>query len=559
MVRITTDKKTLLLHAQVNLLFNAVPYSATANLIGAAIVLGMFQNMVSPLRLYGWVSMLVTITSFRLLHFRAFKRASPSPDQVARWYYQFRITSVILAGAVGSAGFMLFVYDNSTYQMILSLMMVCIASFAITTMSPRSDLVVLFLVLVLFPLTGSLYLTLRGLGSYAIWIMPITMFMLVISSLRISRNIQRNIILTIEAQYREREMRNAQQRLALYFRETPLGVVEWDENMTILQWNPAAERIFGFTHQETRRRTLPELIATATSKQRIEQLGPLLKSGEGGQHMIIENRNKTGRVLQCEWFNTLLSINDNTDIRAISLIQDVTQRLENERMKQEFVSIVSHELRTPVTSIKGSLGLLASGVMADEPEKSHEMLNVALENTNRLHMLVNDILDVNKLESGRFDYRMQPTDLVKLVGQLLNVNEALAQQYGVKVVTEGLPASCIVQADPDRLLQVLTNILANAIKFSEPQGTVTIRMKLNELMVRVAVHNRGEVIPQQDREKLFTKFFQRDSSATRAKGGTGLGLYICQKILEAHGSKLDFRSSQEEGTTFFFPLIVIGS
>jgi PAS domain S-box-containing protein len=441
--------------------------------------------------------------------------------------------------------------------MILTLMMVCIASFAITTMSPRAELVVLFLLLVLLPLTGSLYLTLVNLGNYAIWIMPITVVMLVISSLRISRNIRHNIRLTLEAQLRERDLQDFQQQLTLYFYQTPLAVLEWDERLTILRWNPAAERVFGFSPVEAVGKKLSELVGTVSSSSQLEQLWSMLSDGEDGQQLILQNRSKSGHLLQCEWLNTLIVI-DSDDARAISLVQDVTQKLEAERLKQEFISIVSHELRTPVTSIKGSLGLLASGVMADDPRKSQEMLNVALENTNRLHLLVNDILDVSKLESGRFDYYMQPVDLVKIITQLLLVNDALAQQYQVTVETGPLPASCIVNADPDRIFQVMTNILANAIKFSEQRGKVTVMMDIDAHHVRVSVHNRGEVISHKDREKLFTKFFQRDSSATRAKGGTGLGLYICQKILEAHGSHLDFTSSQGQGTVFFFALAVRG-
>jgi PAS domain S-box-containing protein len=556
-VLVNMDKKTLLLHAQVSLLFNAIPYSAVANLTGYALVYGMFRDAVTPLRLYGWISLLVLITSCRLLHYRAFRLAAPGPEAIVRWYHGFRIGALVLAGGVGSAGFLLFVYDSSTHQMMLALMLVCIAAFAITTMAPSADLLVAFLLLLLCPLTGSLFLTLYGMSGYAIWIMPITIVMLLISSLRMSRNISSNIELTIEAQRRERDLQSTRQRLSVYFRDTPLAVLEWDDEMRILQWNPAAARMFGFTQREARGKRIPELIATSNSSAQLVQLWSMLEDRDGGQQLILQNRNKQGSLLQCEWFNTLLTTNGG-DVRAVSLVQDVTQRLENERIKQEFVSIVSHELRTPVTSIKGTLGLLASGVMDDEPRKSREMLNVALENTNRLHMLVNDILDVNKLESGRFDYHMQQVDVVKLIGQLLIANEALAQQYLVSLRTRSLPATCMVSADPARLLQVLTNILANAVKFSEPGGIVTVAMQLDDSTVRISVHNRGEVIPPEDRALLFTKFYQRDSSATRAKGGTGLGLYICQKILEDHGSQLDFTSNAEEGTTFFFSLVVTG-
>ena len=549
-----TDKKALLLHGQVQLLFNAVPNSVLANVIGSLIAFFIYADRIPPLRLYPWIGLLLAVTLLRLVHYWRFKAAAPGPQDIDRWYLHFRIHSLLLAGVVGSAGFLLFDYGDSLYQMVLALMMVCIASFAITTMAPSTELAVTFLVLLLAPLTGSLFLA-HSIDSFqAVWIMPVTLFMLVMSALRISRNIKHNIELTIEAQQHERRMQDFQQRLALYFRETPLAVLEWDRIGNVLQWNPAAERLFGYGAQEAQGKQLTALVASSRSLRRLETLWEEMNTSRSSAQLVMENRVKDGTLRQCEWFNTPLIDATGNIIGVISLIQDVTQREENDRIKQEFISIVSHELRTPVTAIKGGLGLVASGMMDDEPEKVREMLLVALDNTNRLHMLVNDILSVDTLESGHMDFRFASADLLELVQRVISANDALARQAAINLDLVAPPDALPVHMDPDRIFQVVTNILANAIKFAHSNTSVTITLTAADGRVKVAVHNVGEIIQPSEREKLFSRFSQRDSSTTRTKGGTGLGLYICRKILENHGSELDFVSTDPEGTIFFFEL-----
>lgn len=553
-MRITTDKRTLVLHEQVNMLFNGIPNSVLANVFGSAVAIFIYQGSVDKVRLYGWVAMLLLVTLARSLHYQRFRLVRPEPDEIDAWFTQFRIGCIVLAAAVGSAGFLLFVYDNDTYQLTLALMMVCISSFAISSMAPRPELAIVFLVLILSPLIGSLYLTSTGSGISAFWMMLVLLAMLIVSALRIGKTIARSIELTIEASHRERDLFNFQQRLSLYVQKTPLAVIEWDQQMTVKAWNPAAEQMFGYARMEAEGRKITDLLFPGTTADHLADIWRSLEDGAGGHQLIVENRKRDGGLIQCEWLNTLLEDANRVDRGVMSLVQDVTQRLANERLKQEFVSIVSHELRTPVTSIKGSLGLLASGLLDAEPQKSRELMSVALANTNRLQLLINDILDVDKLESGKMEFRFRDTDLVKLMHDVVGANQSYADQYGIPLVCADFPASCNVKIDPDRIFQVVTNVLSNAIKFSTAGNAVTLRLHKSGHDVRVSVNNRGEVIPESDRAKLFGKFFQRDSSSTRQKGGSGLGLYICQRILEEHGSLMDYASDSANGTTFFFEL-----
>lgn len=536
------------------MLFNGIPNSVLANVFGSFVAIFIYQDAVDPVRLYSWVAMLLAITLGRSLHYRRFRRVRPEPGEIETWFTQFRIGSLILGAAVGSAGFLLFVYDSESFQLTLALMMVCISAFAISSMAPRPELAIVFLLLILSPLVGSLYLTSTGTGISAFWMMVVLLVMLSVSALRIGRTIARGIELTIEASERERDLFDFQQRLSLYVKKTPLAVIEWDQNLTVKAWNPAAEQMFGYPAQEALGRKLSDLLFPGVSSDSLAEVWRTLEDGTGGHQLIIENRRRDGGLIQCEWFNTLLADTQSFNRGIMSLVQDVTQRMANERLKQEFVSIVSHELRTPVTSIKGSLGLLTSGLLDDDPQQSRELMSVALANTNRLQLLINDILDVDKLESGKMEFRFRDTDLVKLLHDAVAGNRSYADQYGTRLVCADFPASCQVKIDPDRIYQVVTNLLSNAIKFSVPQGTVTVGLAKSGHDARITVHNRGEVIPEHDRAKLFGKFFQRDSSSTRAQGGSGLGLYICQRILEEHGSLMDYASDSAKGTTFFFDL-----
>lgn len=241
---------------------------------------------------------------------------------------------------------------------------------------------------------------------------------------------------------------------------------------------------------------------------------------------------------------------------AVVTFQDVTERCAIERMKNEFISIVSHELRTPLTSIRGSLGLLASGLLKKFPEKADKMLGIAVENTDRLVRLINDILDIERLESGQVNIEQKPYQLAVLMTGAQETMQAMANSSSVNLVVD--PFQAQVWVDPDRCLQVLTNLLSNAIKFSIDGGEVKLAAESykdeGRQWVRVSVKDSGRGIPASAKEKVFERFGQVDASDSREKGGTGLGLPICKMIIEQHGGKIWLESKVGEGSTFFFTL-----
>jgi signal transduction histidine kinase len=264
---------------------------------------------------------------------------------------------------------------------------------------------------------------------------------------------------------------------------------------------------------------------------------------------------KDGSRFPVDYVVTPIVEDDERILGAVVTFQDVTERRAIEQMKNEFISIVSHELRTPLTSIRGSLGLLASGLLKKFPDKADKMLKIAVENTDRLVRLINDILDIERLESGKVTVEQLECDLAGLMMGASETMQAMANDNGVKLVVE--PYQTKVWADSDRCLQVLTNLLSNAIKFSNRDGEVRLFAEHtgdDGKWVKISVKDNGRGIPPDSVGKIFERFGQVDASDSREKGGTGLGLPICKTIVEQHGGMLWVESEVGKGSTFLFTL-----
>ncbi len=241
-------------------------------------------------------------------------------------------------------------------------------------------------------------------------------------------------------------------------------------------------------------------------------------------------------------------------VDRVSSFWDITERQKIERMKNEFVSMVSHELRTPLTSIRASLSLIVGGVASEIPPQAKALVEIGYKNSERLVLLINDILDIEKIESGKMDFSLEPVKLIPLVEQAIEANIAYGEQFGVKFKLHNDLSNVKVLVDSDRLMQVLTNLLSNAAKFSPQRETVAIAVSREDRKIRVEVRDRGPGIPEAFRPKIFQKFAQADSSDTRQKGGTGLGLSISKAIIKKLGGQIGFETDTGAGTTLYFLL-----
>jgi PAS domain S-box-containing protein len=244
---------------------------------------------------------------------------------------------------------------------------------------------------------------------------------------------------------------------------------------------------------------------------------------------------------------------DESEVRgAVVVFRDVTQRREVDRMKNEFLSVVSHELRTPLTSIRGSLGLLAGGRLGELPERAASLVAVAVQNSERLTRLINDLLDIERMDAGVSPMEVSALDVHELLEAAAHQIEGMATSLGLRV--EITAAWGRVLADEDRIIQTLMNLLGNALKFSEPGSSVQLdaRPEGAEVHFRVSDHGRG--IPEDKLESIFERFEQVDSSDTRQKGGTGLGLTISRGIVERLGGRIWVESELGAGTVVHFTL-----
>jgi PAS domain S-box-containing protein len=239
------------------------------------------------------------------------------------------------------------------------------------------------------------------------------------------------------------------------------------------------------------------------------------------------------------------------------VVRDLTERQHMARMKDEFLATVSHELRTPLTSVLGALGLLASGAAGALPKSAVPLAEVAKRNGERLSRLIDDILDLTKLEGNQMVLQLRPVHLEPLLREALSANQGYAQRVGVHLsleVPEGCPQ---VRVDGDRFLQVMANLLSNAIKHSPTGDTVSVGLSWTQTLVRVNVRDRGPGIDPKFRARMFEKFSQADGSDRRAQGGTGLGLYITRMLVERMGGKVAVDSVAGDGATFVVELPVM--
>jgi len=359
-----------------------------------------------------------------------------------------------------------------------------------------------------------------------------------------------------------REVQAYGRKLSLFSERAPIAVFEVDPRATILDMNPAAENLFGWASPEMVGRNMITMLLGVEDRERTQKWWEDFVAAGKPETRVVENcMRRDGLALACEWTMTPLA-NDEGQVSTIVLQgRDITQQRAAERVRGEFTSTLSHELRTPLTSILGSLALLRSGALGDVPKEQDEIVEIAERNGKRLLDLINEVLDIEKIESGRLTLEPEPLELGELVRESLRLNQGFADRFQVRLALSdemrGEVPQATVRADRKRLMQVMTNLLSNAAKFSPPGGSVDVSVILRDGAVRVGVGDRGPGIPEAFRNRIFGRFAQADSADSRIKGGTGLGLAISKRLIEMMQGRVGFEDREGGGTTFFFELPVM--
>lgn len=352
----------------------------------------------------------------------------------------------------------------------------------------------------------------------------------------------------------EASLRESERRWRSLLENVRLVVVGLDNTGKVEFVNPFFLELTGYTQAEVQGKNWFETFLPLSEQQQLSSVFQELLEQEFHPYYQNAILTKSGEERIIAWNNTRLKNLQDEVIGTMSIGEDITERYAIEKMKNEFVSVVSHELRTPLTSIRGSLGMLRTGLLDKHPERMKRMIEIAAIDTERLVRLVNDILDLERLESGKVTLVRDSCDASALIMQSADAMRSLAQKENIALSIS--PISALVWADSDQILQALTNLLSNAIKFSPPECTITLTTQVQADYVLFQVKDQGRGIPPDKLESIFGRFQQVDSSDSRQKGGTGLGLAICQSIITQHGGRIWAESVLGEGSTFSFTLPV---
>jgi PAS domain S-box-containing protein len=373
-----------------------------------------------------------------------------------------------------------------------------------------------------------------------------------------------------EAEMTLRRVQAEAKKLALVASRTQNIVVIMDAGGTVEWVNEAFTHLTGYALEEAVGQTPSALFGGPGSPAGdTARIDAAVAAGQGFRTEI-RGQSKSGAGYWLEIDGQPVPDKSGKATNFIAVGSEITARKESEdqlrtardraedasRAKSEFLSTVSHELRTPLTSISGALGLLRAGVAGEPSSKMKSMLDIAANNRDRLMQIINDILDVQKIEAGKMDYRMRRVNLAELVRESVEANRTYGRNNGVELVIGEVDENSTVTGDHDRLMQVMANLISNAVKFSPPKGRVEVTVTRRDAEFRITVEDHGAGIPEEFRERIFQKFWQADWSDRRKKGGTGLGLAITKALVDHHQGRIGFESVVGRGTRFHVDLPV---
>lgn len=359
-----------------------------------------------------------------------------------------------------------------------------------------------------------------------------------------------------EERRHQASLRSKEELLSMAFRATSDGIWDWDLKTDQMWFSPQWKAQLGYEEDEIINsfESWANLIFDEDRVTAMDQMDAHFRGERERFEMIQRFRHKKGHTVFILVRAYAIRDEQGHASRMIAAHTDVTELKQLEQAKSEFTSIVSHELRTPLTAIHGAIGLLNGRFGADLSEQGRGLVRIALNNSERLNLLVNDILDMDRLQSGNMEFNLQAIALKDFLPQALENHRAYARKFKVALDYDQSGDSYYVLADTDRLMQVMANLLSNAIKFSHSDHTVRIRSHMRKGKIAISVIDTGRGIPREMRDKIFDKFIQADSSDQRHKGGTGLGLTISKTLIEKMDGDISVISRVDEGSTFTITL-----
>jgi PAS domain S-box-containing protein len=528
------------------ILFAALPASSAASLVLASLLVFVLWRHAGGVRSLIWFAAFVFVTALRLWvrsRYRSNRAIALAPH-----YERLYIAGAAAGGAVWGLATALMYAADPAHQVFIAFVIAGVSAGAVSTIGASATASALFLSLSLFPLAVRLLLT----GG----VLPVTMsvmtflflIFLIVSTRRIAATLHDNIVLRFEEEGRKEAQRIQAELLQRMGAIARLGTWELDTRTNVVRWSDHLYSLLGARLNESPSvgrtfQSFPEPGRSEIDRGIRESIG----SGEPfetEQPMVASNGDEL-------WMRLVISpvVQDGAVTRIQGIVQDITERRRVEVLKSEFVSTVSHELRTPLTSIRGAVGLIANGATGELPPRAKAMLDIALRNCERLIVLINDILDVEKIESGEADFTIVRQEVMPLIVQAVESTAASTKDGASRIEVTG-DSSLTADVDAPRLVQVFINLLSNALKFSPADTVVNVALASEDGFVTVSVTDQGPGISDEFLPRLFAKFSQADSSDRRRIGGTGLGLAISRVIAENMGGRITVDTEAGRGSTF---------
>ncbi len=563
------------------MLYSQTTIGYIATVVNATLLLIVLREVIAVSLLYPWYAIILLTTVGRMALVSLYKHSPSAYREPQRWGNWYLFGALLTGICWGYTGVLLFFIDDVIYQLFIIVVTAGMTAAAVVFLSAQLRVCISYLIPAILPLI--FWLLTEGTTIHLYTGVMVTLFLMILirTSQRINTTLERSLQLRVENLELIDNLKSSQERLIEANRQLSMnveqvtkaekelfennqflervlesstnGVYVLDLDGRFIRVNQASSQITGYTRTELLGMHFSELMPDEQKLAMEKLFHSIAVLGETLAHVQIEILRKSGER-RTVIFSSAPLLEEAGITAVVGAAEDVTELTVADRLKNEFVSTVSHELRTPLTSIRGSLGLMKGGVAGELQEQAKNLVDIAYQNCDRLLVLINDLLDIQKLEAGEMEFEYETCNLVELVDHTIDINRGFAEEFKVNIISDYGKNRINVYVDKYRFIQALTNLLSNAIKFSDSDGSVEVNTAVKGGKVSVSVTDHGMGISPKFHHRIFNKFVQADATDTRHRGGTGLGLVIVRTIMGRMKGRVDFESEEGGGSTFTLKL-----